>query len=45
MSMFTALAIALSKYHPERLMEHLRIFYARLNIPRVVKAAEEAHLW
>ena len=43
--MFTALAIALSKYHPERVMEHLRIFWNRLNLPRVIKAAEDAHLW
>lgn len=45
MGMFTELAIALSKYHPERVMEHLRIFWGRLNIPKVIRACEEAHLW
>lgn len=45
MAMFTALAIALSKYHPERVMEHLRIFYARVNIPKCIVAMEAAHLW
>ncbi|RMX80190.1 hypothetical protein D0868_16195 [Hortaea werneckii] len=45
MGMFTELGIALSKYHPERVMEHLRIFWGRLNIPKVIRACEEAHLW
>lgn len=26
-------------------MEHLRLFWSRLNIPRVIRATEEAHLW
>jgi clathrin heavy chain len=43
--MFTALGVALCKYHPERLMEHLRIFYARINIAKLVKEVEAAHLW
>lgn len=33
--MFSELGIALTKYHPERVMEHLRIFWSRLNIPKV----------
>jgi len=45
MGMFTELGIALSKYHPDRVMEHLRIFWGRINIPKLVKACEEAHLW
>lgn len=45
MGMFTELAIALSKYHPERVMEHVRVFWARVNIPKVIRACEEAHLW
>lgn len=43
--MFTALGVALSKYHPERVMEHIRIFWGRMNLPRMIKATEEAHLW
>ncbi|KAK8197819.1 clathrin heavy chain [Phyllosticta capitalensis] len=45
MGMFTELGIALSKYHPERVMEHLRLFWSRINIPKMIRACEEAHLW
>jgi clathrin heavy chain len=45
MGMFTELGIALTKYHPERVMEHLRLFWSRINIPKVIRATEEAHLW
>lgn len=43
--MFTELGIALTKYRPERVMEHLRLFWSRINIPKVIRATEEAHLW
>jgi len=26
-------------------MEHLKLFVARINIPKVIKATERAHLW
>lgn len=26
-------------------MEHLKLFVARINIPKVIKATEQAHLW
>jgi clathrin heavy chain len=45
MGMFTELGIALSKYHPERIMEHLKLFWTRINIPKMIRACEEAHLW
>jgi len=45
MGLFTALGEALSKYHPDRVMEHLRIFWGRINIPKMIRACEEAHLW
>jgi len=45
MGMFTELGIALTKYHPERVMEHLRIFWGRINLPKAIKACDEAHLW
>jgi clathrin heavy chain len=45
MGMFTELAILYSKHTPERLMEHLKLFYARINIPKAIKACEAAHLW
>ncbi|RAO66991.1 uncharacterized protein BHQ10_003003 [Talaromyces amestolkiae] len=45
MGMFTELGIALSKYHPDRVMEHLKLFWSRINIPKMIRATEEANLW
>jgi clathrin heavy chain len=45
MGMFTELAILFSKYRPERLIEHLRLFSQRINIPKVIRACEMAHLY
>ncbi len=45
MGMFTELAILFSKYKQPRLMEHLRLFWQRINIPKVIRACEQAHLW
>lgn len=45
MGMFTELGIALSKYHPDRVMEHLKLFWSRINIPKMIRACEDAHLW
>ncbi|KAF8931855.1 hypothetical protein BGZ58_007377 [Dissophora ornata] len=45
MGMFTELAILYARYRPERMMEHLKIFWSRINIPKVIAACEEAHLW
>ncbi|KAG0638061.1 armadillo-type protein [Tuber brumale] len=45
MGMFTELGIALSKYHPDRVMEHLKLFWGRINIPKMIRACEQAHLW
>jgi len=28
-----------------QVMEHLKLFVARINIPKVIKATEKAHLW
>lgn len=45
MGMFTQLTILYTKYAPERVMEHLRLFWSRINIPKCVAACEESHLW
>ncbi|KAJ3329008.1 hypothetical protein HDU76_008837 [Blyttiomyces sp. JEL0837] len=45
MGMFTELAILYSKHRSDRLMEHLRLFWQRINIPKVIRACEAAHLW
>ncbi|GAA5893039.1 clathrin heavy chain [Sporobolomyces salmoneus] len=45
MGMFTEISILYAKYKPEQLMEHLKLFWSRINIPKVLRAAEQAHLW
>ncbi|KAL3417291.1 hypothetical protein PVAG01_11291 [Phlyctema vagabunda] len=45
MGIFTSLGVALSRYHPERVMEHLKLFWSRINIPKMISASEEANLW
>lgn len=45
MGVFTALCVAFAKYRPERVMEHVRIFWGRLNIPKCLAACESVHLW
>ncbi|KAJ5734359.1 clathrin heavy chain [Penicillium malachiteum] len=45
MGMFTELGIALTKYHPDRVMEHLKLFWSRINIPKMIRACEDANLW
>jgi clathrin heavy chain len=45
MGMFTELSILYSKYKPDRLMEHLRLFHSRINMPKAIRACEVAHLW
>jgi clathrin heavy chain len=45
MGMFTELAILYSKYKPSKMREHLELFWSRVNIPKVLRAAESAHLW
>lgn len=45
MGMFSELAILYSKHKPESLMEHLRLFWQRINIPKVIRACETANLW
>jgi len=44
MAMFTELAILYTKYKPQKTMEHLKLFWSRINIPKVIRACEEAHL-
>ena len=45
MGMFTELAILYSKFKPDRMMDHLKLYWQRINIPKVIRAAETAHLW
>ncbi|KNC53501.1 clathrin heavy chain 1 [Thecamonas trahens ATCC 50062] len=43
--MFTELAILYSKYQRESLLEHLKMFRAKINVPKVLRACEVAHMW
>ena len=37
MGMFTELAILYSKFKPQKMREHLELFWSRVNIPKVGK--------
>ncbi|MCJ1469690.1 hypothetical protein MMC07_008326 [Pseudocyphellaria aurata] len=45
MGMFTELGIALSKFYPDRVMEHLKLFWSRIQNTRMIRACEDANLW
>ena len=45
MGVFTQMGMALARYRPERLMEHLKLYWSRSNLPQLIKVAERAHLW
>ncbi|CAM9500229.1 unnamed protein product, partial [Sphacelaria rigidula] len=42
---FTELAVLYTKYAPEKLMEHIKIFWSRCNVTKVLRACERALLW
>lgn len=37
MGMFTELAILYSKFKPQKMREHLELFWSRVNIPKVIQ--------
>lgn len=45
MGIFTELGVLYAKYRPERLMEHLKLFSTRLNVPQLIRVCEELELW
>ncbi|KAG2194961.1 hypothetical protein INT47_002817 [Mucor saturninus] len=45
MGMFTELAILYSKYAPDQMMEHLKLYVSRINMPKVIRACADVHLW
>ena len=42
---FTELGCLYTKYLPEKLMEHIKIFWSRMNVVKILKACEKALLW
>ena len=45
MGIFTELGVLYSKYKEEKLMEHIKLFWSRLNIRKMLKACEENAHW
>jgi len=45
MGIFTELGILYAKYKPEKLMEHLKLFATRINIPKLIRVCEEQQHW
>lgn len=43
--MFTSLAILLSKYKPNRLMEHLRLNHSKIHLVKVIRTCEQNLQW
>ncbi len=44
-AIFTEMAVLLSKYRESQLLNFCRMWHGRLNVPRVCRACERAHLW
>ncbi|WIA40738.1 hypothetical protein OEZ86_004423 [Tetradesmus obliquus] len=45
MGIFTELGLLYAKFRPAKLMEHLKLFGKRLNIPRLIRVCEEQGHW
>ena len=45
MGIFTELGVLYSKYRESKLMEHIKLFWSRLNIRKMLKACEESAQW
>jgi|EP01082_Thalassiosira_pseudonana_P005193 clathrin heavy chain len=42
---FTELGILYTKHVPDKVMEHCKVFFSKLNVSKVVRACERARLW
>ncbi|CAJ2652580.1 unnamed protein product [Trifolium pratense] len=42
---FTELGILYARYHPEKLMDHVKLFPTRLNIPQLIRTCDRQRLW
>lgn len=45
MGIFTELGVLYARYKPEKLMEHLKLFSTRLNIPKLIRVCDEQQHW
>jgi clathrin heavy chain len=42
---FTELGVMYSKYRPEKLMEHIKVFWSRMNTSKMLRACENGRHW
>lgn len=42
---FCLQGVIYGRYRPEKLMEHLKLFTARINIPRLIRSCDEQQHW
>jgi len=42
---FTELGILYTKHVPEKVMEHCKVFFSKLNVSKLVRSCERARLW
>ncbi|KAJ0021343.1 hypothetical protein Pint_32516 [Pistacia integerrima] len=45
MGIFTELGVLYVRYRAEKLMEHIKLFSTRLNIPKLIRACDEQQHW
>ncbi|KAH0891067.1 hypothetical protein HID58_053496 [Brassica napus] len=45
MGIFTELGVLYARYRYEKLMEHIKLFSTRLNIPKLIRACDEQQHW
>lgn len=45
MGIFTELGVLYAKYRPEKLMDHIRNYYQKLNIPKLLRSCERFRMW
>ncbi len=38
---FTELAILYAKYHSEKLMEHIKLYFSKLNVSKLLRVCEK----
>ncbi|CAH8290985.1 unnamed protein product [Eruca vesicaria subsp. sativa] len=45
MGIFTELGVLYARYRHEKLMEHIKLFSTRLNVPKLIRACDEQQHW
>jgi clathrin heavy chain len=42
---FTELGVLYSKYKPDKLMEHIQVYWSRVNVAKLLRACEQGYHW